>query len=83
MKKILGFEVIEQVEELRGSSVYRVKQGDGDGTLIVKLLKAKYPSLSGTARFFQEYSVIQSMELRGIIKPLDVRRHGESCCPDP
>ncbi|MBU0991790.1 MAG: diguanylate cyclase [Proteobacteria bacterium] len=72
MKKIKNYEVIERVAETRGSLVYRARKDGEKSTVIIKVLKAKYPSLSDIARFKQEYEIIRSFEFDGVIKTFEI-----------
>lgn len=78
MENIGKYILIQQIEETRGSIVYRAKnEGDPD-TVIIKALKVEYPSPADIARFRQEYQLIKEITIPGVIQYLDLidYRHG-------
>jgi predicted ATPase/serine phosphatase RsbU (regulator of sigma subunit) len=78
MEKIKGYILTEKVAESRGSVDYRGRKENERGTVLVRLLKAKFPSQSEIARFKQEYELIRSLDLDGIVKTHEVLEYNDS-----
>ncbi|MCP4132041.1 MAG: AAA family ATPase [bacterium] len=72
MKKILQYTILEQIDETRGSVIFRVREENSDKTFIIKELKSKRPTLSEIARFRQEYEIIKKVDIEGVIKIYDI-----------
>ncbi|MCP4138473.1 MAG: AAA family ATPase [bacterium] len=72
MKKIAGYSLLEKVGETKRSIVYRCSEDTTNSRVIVKILKAKYPTLTEIARFKQEYEIIKTIDLPGVIKTYDI-----------
>src|SRR3990172_12515834 len=75
MDKIQDYAIIEKIAETRGSLVYRGRKEDEQDTMVIKVLKTRYPSLSDVARYKQEYDLIKSIDLEGVIKTYDLLEH--------
>jgi predicted ATPase/serine phosphatase RsbU (regulator of sigma subunit)/tRNA A-37 threonylcarbamoyl transferase component Bud32 len=75
MEKIQDYVIIEKIAETRGSLVYRGRKEDEQDTVVIKVLKTRYPSLSEIARYKQEYELIKSIDLDGVIKTYDLLEH--------
>ncbi len=71
MKKIDRYEILESVAETRKSLLYRGRAGDSAETVIIKVLKTRNPTPSEIARFRQEYRLIKSLDLEGVVKVKD------------
>jgi predicted ATPase/serine phosphatase RsbU (regulator of sigma subunit)/tRNA A-37 threonylcarbamoyl transferase component Bud32 len=78
MDKIQDYAIIEKIAETRGSLVYRGRKEDEQNTVVIKLLKTKFPTLSEIARFKQEYELIRGIDLDGVIKTYDLLEHDGS-----
>jgi serine/threonine protein kinase len=72
MDRIGEYKIIEKIDETKGSLIYRAKKESVQNSVIVKVLKAKYPSNSEIARFKQEYEIIKSIDHEGIIKTYEI-----------
>ncbi|MCP4132042.1 MAG: SpoIIE family protein phosphatase [bacterium] len=72
MKKILQYNILEKLEETRGSILYRVRKENEDKTFILKELKSKDPTPSEIARFKQEYNLIRKIDIDGVIKTYEI-----------
>jgi serine/threonine protein kinase len=75
MQQIQNYELLEKIKETKGSVIYRGRKTGDDYHIIIKLLKSKYPSPSDIARFKQEYEIIKSINLEGVIKTYDIISH--------
>ncbi len=67
---IAGYNLIEALYEGTTSCVYRASRESEQTWVIIKTLKAEYPSIEQLARLRHEYNIVQSLEIEGIIKPL-------------
>ncbi len=72
MESIGEYTIIERLDETRGSVVYRAQAPDGAGSVVVKVLKTRYPAPAEIARFRQEYDIIRGIESDGIVRALDI-----------
>ena len=75
MEKIQDYTILEKIAETRGSLVYRGRKEDEHDTAVIKVLKTQFPSLSEIARYKQEYELIKSIDLDGVIKTYDLLEH--------
>ena len=74
MEKILGYHLLEKIDETRRSIIFRAKKENDQSSYIIKILKLKSPVPTATeiARFKQEYEILQQLALEGIVKTFDV-----------
>jgi len=72
LQPLPGYEILEKINESRSSLIYRGLPEGSSKTIIVKILKTKYPTPSELARFQQEYNLIKNLDLDGIIKTYDI-----------
>ncbi|MBN2535986.1 MAG: protein kinase [Spirochaetales bacterium] len=68
MEKIGDFIIGDKIRETINSIVYKGKTSQSGEPVIIKLLKARYPSQSELARFRQEYDIIKNLDIEGVIK---------------
>ncbi|MFN6462929.1 MAG: AAA family ATPase [Nostoc sp. DedVER02] len=62
-----GIAIQNKIYESSNSLVYRGIREDGVG-IVVKMLKLDYPSSQELTRYRQEYKIIRSLKLEGVIK---------------
>ncbi|MCP4131782.1 MAG: serine/threonine-protein kinase PknK, partial [bacterium] len=73
MEKFFDYEILEQLDETGKALVYRGKNtGDHDNTVIIKILKTRYSTVSEIARFKQEYNIIKNLHIDGILETYDI-----------
>lgn len=72
MEKVGHYTLREKIHETGHSVIYRGYKDEESQPVIVKLLKTLYPSPSEIARFRQEYELIKSINLDGVIKTYDL-----------
>ncbi len=72
MSAFPGYAVVEQINETLHSVVYRAHREDPPGTVIIKALRAEYPTPAEVARLKHEYEVIRGLNVEGIVQVLDV-----------
>ncbi|MBD0361258.1 MAG: serine/threonine-protein kinase PknK, partial [Coleofasciculus sp. C3-bin4] len=67
---IAGYNLIETLYEGGTTLVYRALREPEQTSVIIKTLKAEYPTLEELTRLRHEYKILQSVEIEGIVKPL-------------
>jgi len=67
---IAGYNLIEALYEGTTSCVYRASRESEPTLVIIKTLKAEYPSIEQLARLRHEYNILQTLDIEGIIKTL-------------
>jgi len=72
METIPGYKIIEQLEDSRNAFTYRALRLASNDTVIIKVLKAKYPSPSEIAKFKQKCKIIRDVDIEGIIRIIDI-----------
>ena len=65
----------ELIHESANSMVYRGLKGTDGQTLILKILKDAYPSPDKIAEFKNEYDIVRSLDLRGVVKAYDLEKN--------
>jgi predicted ATPase/serine phosphatase RsbU (regulator of sigma subunit)/tRNA A-37 threonylcarbamoyl transferase component Bud32 len=78
MEKIQDYIITEKIAETRGSLVYRGHKEGSSRAVIIKVMKAKYPTVSEIARFKQEYELIKSINLVNVIRTHELLEYGDS-----
>jgi predicted ATPase/class 3 adenylate cyclase/tRNA A-37 threonylcarbamoyl transferase component Bud32 len=75
MSFIQGFQVGERLYESKNSLVLRAI-GDNDGLpVVIKILKNDFPTASELARYRREFDITRSLDLPGVIRSYELRRH--------
>jgi serine/threonine protein kinase len=75
MIKFPGFTVKSQIHESANSLVYRgIRQFDQQ-PMILKLLKADYPTPSQLIHYRQEYETLRKLNLEGVVKVYDLQNY--------
>lgn len=73
---ILGYEITELIHESLNSVIYR---GVSESRrVILKVLKAEYPSLEQVARLKHEYSIIESLDLPTVVRATSLENYQNS-----
>ncbi len=75
MERFANYILKEKLHEMRNFIVYSGQKENEPRTVIVKVLKAKNPSLSEIVRFKQEYNLIKRIDAEGVVKSLDLIEH--------
>ncbi len=65
---IPGYEILEQIYNSANSLVYRAYCDRIKRTVILKVLKPNYPTPAESNRYKQEYEILRSLKLDGVIK---------------
>ncbi|MCP4138413.1 MAG: AAA family ATPase [bacterium] len=71
MEKIADYQILKKLDETPDSTVYQGKKENENTTVIIKVLKTRYPSPSDVARFKQEFELIKNPEITGIVQTYD------------
>jgi predicted ATPase/signal transduction histidine kinase/tRNA A-37 threonylcarbamoyl transferase component Bud32/DNA-binding NarL/FixJ family response regulator len=67
---IVGYYLIEVIYDGATTCVYRALRESEQTSVIIKTLKAEYPTIEQLTRLRHEYKILQSLQIKGIIKPL-------------
>ncbi len=72
MEKFANYVLQEKIHETRNSIIYRGHKENESQPFIIKLLKTVYPTPSEIARFKQEYNLVKKLDIKNIIKIIDL-----------
>jgi len=72
---ILGYQVFEQLYESNHSLIYRGHQENDNHPVILKLLKADYPTPIELTQFRQEYKITSSLNLPGTVRSYTLEKY--------
>jgi serine/threonine protein kinase len=72
---IVGYNLSETLYEGTTTCVYRASREAEQVSVIIKTLKAEYPTLEQLTRLKHEYQILQSLEIEGIVKALALERY--------
>ena len=75
MFSLPGYQTLEQIYESSNSEVYRATCEEDNRPVILKMLKEDYPTPSELTRYKQEYQLMRSLELPGIITAYDLQAY--------
>jgi predicted ATPase/signal transduction histidine kinase/DNA-binding NarL/FixJ family response regulator/tRNA A-37 threonylcarbamoyl transferase component Bud32 len=67
---IADYNLIETLYEGSTTCVYRASRESEQPSVIIKTLKAAYPTLEQLSRLRHEYQILQTLDIEGIVKPL-------------
>ena len=67
-----GYKITEEIHCGTTTIIYRGFKEPEQTKAIVKILKADYPSLEDITRLRHEYKILQGLNIKGIIRPLDL-----------
>ncbi len=68
MITLANYRITEQIYEGSRSRVYRGMREDDAKSVIIKVLKQEYPTRQELTRYKQEYEIISSLNLEGVIR---------------
>jgi PAS domain S-box-containing protein len=77
MENIGDYILQKKIHETRISTTYRGHKKNEAQPLIIKFLKTNHSTPSEVARFRQEYERIKKLDLKGVIKTIDVLHYKE------
>ena len=75
MSEINGYQIIAQIYEGDNSIVYRGIRQQDNLPVIVKMLKQDYPTPAQLTHYRQEYEIIRSLNLKGVIKAYSLEEY--------
>src|SRR4030042_6629774 len=78
MEMLSDYFLKEKINETRHSVVYRGKKDNQTQTVIIKVLKTRYPTPSEIARFKQEYNLIKNLAMDGVVRTYDLIEHADT-----
>ncbi len=67
---IAGYNLIEAIYEGSTTLIYRALRESEQTSVIIKTLKAEYPTIEELTRLRHEYKILQALEIEEIIKPI-------------
>ena len=70
-----GYEIIESIHEGWNTVIYRANYLVANNPVIIKTLKAEYPTLEDVSRLRHEYKILKPLNLEGVIKPLALENY--------
>lgn len=76
--KIPKYEIIESIHEGWNTIIFRANYLPTANRVIIKTLKAEYPTLEDISRLRHEYKILQPLNLEGVIKPLALENYQNS-----
>ncbi|MDM8531381.1 AAA family ATPase [Anaerolineales bacterium HSG25] len=75
MLEILTYQIEETIYESPITLVYRARRKQDNHAVILKMLRADYPSLENLARYQREYQINQILALDNIIKSYELEKY--------
>ena len=72
---LTGYRVIEKIYSGSKTLVYRLQRLSDQKSVIIKLLKREYPSLSELVKLGNDYRISKNLNLPGIVKPLSLEHY--------
>lgn len=72
MTRIGEYIIMETLDETRNSIVYRCRKDGSKDPVIIKALRAQFPTPTDIARFKQEFEIIKNISLPGMIKAYEM-----------
>ncbi|MFA6009854.1 MAG: AAA family ATPase [Desulfobacteraceae bacterium] len=72
MEEFCNYILLEKISETRHSVIWRGLKKNENQSLIIKVLKTKYPAPSEIARFRQGYHRVKNLDTDGIVKTYDL-----------
>ena len=75
---LAGYQLISHIHEGTKTVIYQGRYELEHTPVIIKTLKAEYPTLEEIARIRHEYQILHSLNIPGIIKPIELKpyEHG-------
>lgn len=65
---IPGYDILEIISEGINTTVYRARSQKNQQRVVLKVLKAEYPSFEQITRFKHEYKTTENLNCEGIVK---------------
>ncbi len=78
MLDIPGYQIIELIYQSQKILVYRGHKKQIQGSVILKTLRADYPTVTDIAKLKHEYEISKNLDLAGIVKPYRLETYKNS-----
>ncbi len=78
MISISDHKILDQIYESADSIIYRALQEKDNNPVIIKVLKAFYPTQSEISKYKQEYALFRSLDVEGVLKAHALRNYKDS-----
>lgn len=75
MLELPGIQTLNKIYDSLNATVYRAIREQNQQPIILKLLKEDYPNPSEIVRYRQEYKILQTLNLPGVIKACDLQKY--------
>ncbi|MBD2042518.1 ATP-binding sensor histidine kinase [Microcoleus sp. FACHB-672] len=75
IKSLSGYQLIEAIHEGVSTIIYRGAREPELTSVIIKTLKAEYPSLEALTRLRHEYKILEPLNIEGIVKPYSLENY--------
>ncbi|MEP0871906.1 AAA family ATPase [Trichocoleus desertorum AS-A10] len=72
---IAGYKILEVIYEGTNTVIYRASKQPKHRSVIIKTLKAEHPSVEELATLRHEFKILQSLEVDGVLKPIDLENY--------
>lgn len=76
--QLAGFKILEKIHENNHSDVYRAIREVDQLAVILKTLKADYPTLKELSEYQQEYRLLKTINIKGITKVYGIESYQRS-----
>jgi predicted ATPase/signal transduction histidine kinase/DNA-binding NarL/FixJ family response regulator/tRNA A-37 threonylcarbamoyl transferase component Bud32 len=67
---IAGYNVLEVIYEGINTVIYRASKESEHNSVIIKTLKAEYPTIEELTKLRHEFKILQNLDIDGILKPI-------------
>ncbi|WP_039961408.1 ATP-binding protein, partial [Kamptonema sp. PCC 6506] len=78
MLKLNGYQLFQPIYEGFKTVIYQAERSSDNTPVIIKTLRADYPTLEEIARLRHEYNILQSLKIEKIIKPIEITNYQHS-----
>lgn len=78
MLAIPNYKITQQLYSGSRSQVYRAIPAQSQQSVIIKLLKAEYPTLNELMQFRHQYTIAKNLNFSGVIKHLSLKKYGNN-----
>lgn len=76
MMSLQGYRLLEPIYSGAKTLIYRGERLVDQQPVIIKLLRAEYPSFAELLRFRNQYTIAKNLDLPGIVQPLALETYG-------
>ena len=78
MISIAGYKIIDQISKSGYSQIYRAIRTADDLPVILKVLNQDYPTPEQLTRYQQEYEILRSLNLSGVVKVYGFKKYNNT-----